>query len=240
MFVVTGASSGIGHAVAKELLARGETVLAVARRSNAFTELEKVNSKNLIGVNADVSTADGIERIYQAASNQSLKGLIHSAGSPIPLAGYSSIDTENMVHDMAVHVAAPIALNTRLSERLKNARILYIDSYSASELRVGWCGYSIVKAAAQMAAKAAKAELAPTEVIRVFPGGVRTPLVEAVLNAKESSPTADAFKAIDAAGNMAEPDEVGRYIADILLKATGQQLAAREFWDIGNSLDNPF
>lgn len=239
MYIVTGASSGIGQAIALELLTRGEVVLAVARREGAFDALENVHRENLIGVNADVSHQDGIERIYEAATTQPVKGIVHSAGSSIPLAGYASVHPENLVQDMAVHVAAPIALNNRFSNRLEQARIVYIDSYSASELRVGWCGYSIVKAAAQMAAKAAKAEFSAAEIVRVFPGGVRTPLVEAVLNSAIDSPTSDTFKALEAAGKLVQPIQVGRFVADILLNATSEQLVARDFWDISNSADNP-
>lgn len=239
MYIVTGASSGIGQAIALELLTRGEVVLAVARREGAFTALEHIHSDNLIGVQADVSHQDGIERIYRAASGQPLKGIVHSAGSSIPVGDYASVNPENLVHDMAVHVAAPMALNNRFSNQLEQARIVYIDSYSASDLRVGWCGYSIVKAAAQMAAKAAKVELAPAEIVRVFPGGVRTPLVEAVLDSATDSPTSEIFKALDAAGKLVQPIQVGRFVADILLHATVEQLAARDFWDISNTADNP-
>ena len=239
MYIVTGASSGIGQAIALELLTRGEMVLAVARREGAFATLEHAHSENLIGVNADVSHPDGIERIHNAATRQPLKGIVHSAGSSVPLGDYASVTPENLVHDMAVHVAAPMALNNRFSNRLEQARIVYIDSYSASDLRVGWCGYSIVKAAAQMAAKAAKAELSAAEIIRVFPGGVRTPLVEAVLDSAADSPTSDIFKALDVAGKLVQPIQVGRFVADILLHATTEQLAARDFWDISNSADNP-
>jgi len=142
--------------------------------------------------------------------------------------------------DMLVHVVAPIAINNLLSRQLNSARILYIDSYSANAPRVGWSGYSIVKAAAQMAAKSAAAEIKHAHVIRVFPGGVRTPLVEAVLNSNSSSPTALAFRKIDADGALSEPAVIGTYLVNILVLATDAQLDEREYWDFNKDSDHLF
>lgn len=239
MYLVTGASSGIGYAVACELLERGFPVVTVARRPMVGAALSLCGD-NHTSVEADVTTQSGLKAIASAIAGRSLLGVVHAAGSSIKLSNYGQLNSDDLVQDMAVHVAAPIAINNLLSQQLSNARIVYIDSYSANAPRVGWTGYSIVKAAAQMAAKSAAAEISHAQVIRVFPGGVRTPLVEAVLNSDSTSPTALAFRKIDAEGDIVEPEAIGRFVSDILALASDDQLALREFWDFSHSADRNF
>jgi hypothetical protein len=60
------------------------------------------------------------------------------------------------------------------------------------------------------------------------------------LNSESSSATALAFRKLDREGGISEPSTIGRYIADILVQATNDQLDAREFWDFSNSADHLF
>ncbi|MDB4223683.1 SDR family NAD(P)-dependent oxidoreductase [Granulosicoccus sp.] len=239
MYLVTGASSGIGSAVACSLLERGESVVTVARRSMASAVLTKYGNKHT-SIKADVTTESGLNAIALALEGRLVKGVVHAAGTPIALSNYADLISDEISRDILVHVSAPIAINNLLTRQLQGARILYIDSYSANAPREGWTGYSIVKAAAQMAAKAAATEISHARVVRVFPGGVRTPLVEGVLNSESLSATALAFRKLDQEGGISEPSTIGRYIANILVQATNDQLDAREFWDFSNSADHLF
>jgi len=240
MHIVTGASSGIGRATATALASRGQRVLAVARRWDALLELQSSYPELLRPLQADVSTTEGVEAIANAASSHIVCSVVHAAGSRVELARYQQLEVTRLVQDMAVHVAAPIAINNQLQAQFQHTRLLYVDSYSALEPRVGWAGYSIVKAAAQMAAKAAQEEIDNATIIRVFPGGVRTPLVEAVLQSTSGLPTAVAFQALEAAGKINDADTIGQYLSDILLLATAEQLEQREFWDFSNPADRVF
>ena len=236
MYLVTGASSGIGRAIACELLERGFSVVTVARRPMAAEVLSRCGDCH-ISIEADVTTQRGLDAVVLALAGRSVLGVVHAAGSSIALSDYRQLNSDDLVRDMAVHVAAPIAINNLLSQQLSDARILYIDSYSANAPRVGWTGYSIVKAAAQMAAKSAAAEISHAQVIRVVPGGVRTPLVEAVLQSDSIAATALAFRKLDAEGAIVEPEAISQFVADILVLATDDQLNEREFWDFSNPAD---
>jgi len=244
-FLVTGASSGIGLATAEALAQLKHSVVAVARSSQALEQLKERSDGQVEVVVADLSTDAGITVLVEAIKPYGqLNGIVHAAGSLIEPRDYDQLDTEQLVNDTHIHVAVPITLNNVLKkvlhESLKGTRIVYIDSYSASTVRIGWGGYSIVKAAAQMAARVAAEEHQQSSIIRVFPGAVRTPLVETVLNWQQASPAVDAFNAMDANGTVVEPSVIGEYIACILCKATDAQLAAREYWDFCREEDRIF
>lgn len=241
LFVITGATSGIGRATASALAARGRKVMAVGRSGEGLRMLTDGYPACLQTVCADLSTASGINTVVEALQScAKIDGLVHAAGSAVALSSYQDFDAEALSHHMSVHVAAPIALNNRLRAKLEGTRIVYLDSYSANAPRGGWATYSIVKAAARMSARAAAAEMPESTVIRVFPGGVRTPLVEAVLASTVPGETVEAFRKMQAEGKMAEPEEVGAYLADILLRASDEQTGSRESWDFNNPEDRIF
>lgn len=249
-FIVTGASTGIGRAVAASIARRNNNVLAIARSAERLNSLQQSIGPHLQTEPADLATEAGRLAVASAAldfcngcggaGKNEIHGIVHAAGSHVTPVAYQQLTSDDLTTDFQIHVATPIALNNALKTMLNSARILYIDSYSASNLRVGWSGYSIVKAAAQMAARAAAEECTDSTVIRVFPGAVRTPLIDTILTSEQLSPTVKLFRELESKGELNDPAVVGEFIADIMISATDQQLAARETWDIGRSEDRIF
>ena len=231
MFVVTGATSGIGEAVAITLADRGLAVLGVARRADLLAELHE-DHPTLTTLSADLATDEGIASAVSQAREFGAFGIVHAAGSAIPPLRFADIEGNSLMRDMAVHLKAPLVLN----QWLQPARSVFIDSYSSNELRVGWSGYSIVKAATQMAARACAEELDGVRAIRVFPGAVRTPLVEAMLNSPTDSPARQLFCQLDTQGHIADVSEIGEWIADLLVETSDAELDARETWNFGESM----
>lgn len=240
MYLVTGASSGIGLATARAIASRGVKVIAVARDAGRLQLLKCQHPDSVQGVIADLSTLSGVDSVLEATAPLStLSGIVHAAGSRVPLTSYQRLEFEHsdLQQHFAVHVEAPIALNNGLAHRLLGARVLFVDSYSADDPRVGWAAYSIVKAAARMAARAAAAELTDSTIIRVLPGGVRTPLVEDILLSQDHCPTVKTFRALNQAGGLVEPEAVGAFLCNLLIDATDTQLASREVWRFDNPDD---
>ncbi len=240
-FIVTGASTGIGFSVAKSLAIRNCDVIAVARSVDKLRSLKSGYDNRIQIIPADLSIEkERSSVIEKAKAIGKIDGIVHAAGSLISPAEYRSLNSDEMAANLKIHVTVPIMMNVALEDELAGGRILYIDSDSARNLRVGWSGYSIVKAAAQMAARSAAEEIKNSTVIRVFPGAVRTPLVESVLSAEQNSPTSDMFKDLDSKGTISEAKEVGEFISEILVTATDQQLKEREFWSFNNPTDRIF
>ena len=79
-------------------------------------------------------------------------------------------------------------------------------------------------------------ELDGVRAIRVFPGAVRTPLVEAMLNSPTDSPARQLFCQLDTQGHIADVSEIGEWIADLLVETSDVELDARETWHFGESM----
>lgn len=218
MYIVTGASSGIGNATAVALAARGRAVLAVARSRRPLMDLAATYPAQIDPLAADLSGSAGIDALVEAAGHHDrIDGIVHAAGSVVPTGRYAELGRAQLLDDMHIHVATPIVINNRLSSRLAGGRVVFIDSYSSTELRVGWCGYSIVKAAAQMAARAAAAEMPDCQIIRMFPGAVSTPLLASMLDAPHPSAARTTYRAMVTDGNVTEASVIGERVADLLL-----------------------
>jgi len=221
--------------VARELGARGEAVLAVARSTDKLRSLE-VEFSSVRAVPADLATPEGIAVVGAAlGAAPTVAGIVHGAGSLILLQPYAATDWGALTEHFRLHVAAPMALYHAVVRRAAVERLMFIDSYSASTPRDGWPAYSIVKAAAQMAARAAELELHGTRTIRVFPGAVDTPILQSVL--RSEAPAAATYAAMLERGEVATPTEVARFMVAILIDAPEDELDARESWDFNDAAD---
>lgn len=236
IFIVTGATRGIGRAVAIALVSRGFRVVAVGRSVDLLSQLSDTCGPLLTSLRADLSTNEGIQQVAVCISSEKeIEGIVHSAGSLVPLEPYDKLDLDELVEHFRIHVGVPAALYKTVALDHDVKRMLFIDSYSASTARQGWAGYSIVKAAAQMAARCAAQELTKTRSIRVYPGAVNTQIVDAVL--ASDTETASTFARMLKNGEFAEPDEVAQFLVALLVDASDELLLSRKSFDYNNSAD---
>jgi 3-oxoacyl-[acyl-carrier protein] reductase len=81
-FLVTGASSGLGRAMAERLAEEGGFVLAVARREDALKELVSRHEERIKYLSGDVREIDFINKIMHEYDNSPLHGVFVNAGGP--------------------------------------------------------------------------------------------------------------------------------------------------------------
>ena len=234
MYIVTGASAGIGRAVTAALAARTFDTVAVARSAKPLQSLADRYPNVVRPVVADLSTESGIQAVVAAVSGVPvIRGIVHCAGSLIPLEPYQAMQVDQLIEHFRIHVATPIALYQALARNSRISRMLFVDSYSASSAREGWAAYSIVKAAAQMAARCAAQEADPTLTIRVFPGAVKTRVVDAVL--ATNTKTAEIFGAMLEQDQIASPEAVAAFIVPLLVDLSDDQIRLTDAWDYNDA-----
>lgn len=171
MALITGASSGIGAAFARQLAATGQHLILVARRRERLTtlatELEERHAVNVEVLVADLSTLDGVERVKdRIAELETLDMLINNAGFGI--AGkFAEVDPAKQMDMIHVHVIASVrlcraALPGMIARR--RGRIVNVSSISAFIPAVGNVTYTSTKAYLAAFSEALQAELAGSGV----------------------------------------------------------------------------
>jgi NAD(P)-dependent dehydrogenase (short-subunit alcohol dehydrogenase family) len=182
--LVTGASRGIGAALALELAKAGAHIVAVARTVGGLEELDdkiKAEGGSATLVPLDMKDSDGIARLALALNERygRLDVLAGNAGvlGPLsPLDHYQPKDWDNLI---AVNVTANWQLIRTMDVLLKHSqagRAVFLTSAVAYKGRAYWGPYAASKAALDALVRSYAAECATTNVrANLFaPGPTRT------------------------------------------------------------------
>jgi NAD(P)-dependent dehydrogenase (short-subunit alcohol dehydrogenase family) len=182
--LVTGASRGLGRAMALSLAKRGAHVVAVARTTGGLEELDD-DIKGIGGsaslVPLDLRKPDGIEQLGLVVFERwkKLDILIGNAGVLGRLSPLGHIDPKTWEEVIAVNVTANWRLIRAFDPLLRQSdggRAIFVTSAAANRLVAYWGAYSVSKAALEALAKTYAAETAttPIRVNLLNPGAVRT------------------------------------------------------------------
>jgi NAD(P)-dependent dehydrogenase (short-subunit alcohol dehydrogenase family) len=226
--IITGATRGLGHALAFDFAREGYVVYATGRTESALDMLGKDarNAKlDIRPLRADAATEEGADVIVRRLDEDSARPdvVIHNAGllgDRVELAKYP-VATWDAV--MATNVRGPFLLTQRLLPRLApNAAVIFVSSGIVEETRPRWGAYYVSKVAVDAVAATYAVELKPSGV-RVFvvnPGPLRTVM------------RADAFPSEDPKSVPAPEEHTAVFLwlaRDAGLKLTGSRYDAQEF-----------
>ena len=173
--VITGGNRGIGLELCRQLAARGETVVAVVRKSSSA--LEEVGIEVIEGV--DVTDAAAATRIANHLKERKIKLLINNAGV-MANTTLEAMDAQAVRHQFEVNALAPLQLTIGLLPKFANpAKVGLITSRMGSiadNTSGSVYGYRMSKAALNAAGKSLAHDLAPkgVAVAILHPGWVKT------------------------------------------------------------------
>ncbi|HEV7471289.1 MAG TPA: SDR family NAD(P)-dependent oxidoreductase [Pseudonocardia sp.] len=170
--VVTGASSGIGAAVAVRLAAEGARLVLVGRDPERLkTVAARTGGKAVV---ADLGTGAGIDAVCGAVAGTGVALLVHAAG--LGAAGpVDALDAGATAELLAVNLAAPIDLTRRLLPGLRETggHLVFVASIAALGV-ANEAVYSATKAGLRGFADAVRIEVPRVGVTTVLPGAVDT------------------------------------------------------------------
>jgi NAD(P)-dependent dehydrogenase (short-subunit alcohol dehydrogenase family) len=179
--VVTGASRGLGRALARALAEDGYRLVVDARNGDALrAAMAGLPSSAVVSALAGDIT-DPAHRADLRRAADTLGGpdlLINNAGTlgPSPLPAISEFPLDELRTAFEVNALAPLALTQLLLPALRErgGAVLSITSDAAVEAYAGWGGYGAAKAALEQACNVLAAEEVAVRVWRVDPGDLRT------------------------------------------------------------------
>jgi len=222
--LVAAASRGLGRAVAEELAAEGASLVLCARGAELLEqvcgEIRQKTSAKVVGVPADLTRTEDVERLFQEALSrfEQIDILVTNVGGP-PAATFENLSRENWTQATALLLTSVLEL-TRLAlpgmKRQNWGRILNITSIAAKQPVGNLMLSNSLRAAVTGFAKTLADEVAPfgITVNNILPGYTRTERVEQLA------------RTIAEKEGLTPAEAVGKWTAEIPMKRLGEP---REF-----------
>jgi len=197
--VVTGASSGIGAATARRLVAEGFEVVAAARRVD---RLEKLAAE--VGVRAlrlDVTDPDSVAALAEAVPRCAV--LVNNAGGALGMDPVAQADVEQWRQMYEVNVLGSLQVTKALlPSLLANGRghVVNITSIAGLLVYEGGAGYTAAKHAQHAMSETMRLELngQPIRITEIAPGMVKTDEFALVRFGGDAERAASTYRGVEA------------------------------------------
>jgi len=175
--LVTGATSGVGLQVAKDLHAKGYSVYATGRSKEALLELAELGIHT---IEADLLFEDSIDRVLDQCP--ALDVVVFSAGVGTFALAHDTTD-EQIEQMMRVNVTAPMKITRRILPHMierKSGHLIYIASQAGKIATPKASVYAATKHALLGYANATRMEVQPLgiHVTTINPGPIDTPFLD--------------------------------------------------------------
>lgn len=178
VWLISGCSSGFGHQLALEALARGDKVIATARNSSRLSSLKSAGAE-IMELDLTSTASDITDFASKAISiHGQIDVLVNNAGTAV-LGAVEELQTDDwdtiFKTNFFGHVYLTKALLPHMRER-KSGTIGFISSVGAWVVFPGLAAYNATKAALSIYAETLAAEIAPlgVKICTIEPGYFRT------------------------------------------------------------------
>ncbi|MFQ5400596.1 MAG: SDR family NAD(P)-dependent oxidoreductase [Anaerolineae bacterium] len=184
--LVTGASSGIGAELARQLAARGLNVAVAARRKERLdvltNELERAHGVEARAIAVDLTAPDYLDVIESATNDIEIGLLVNNAGSVVPGA-FLKQGVDGRTRVVQLNVTAPMQLAHLFGQKMSRrgrGGILFVSSTSAFSGAPYMANYAGTKAFILSLGEGLHVELKPqgVDVTVLVPGPTRTEMVQ--------------------------------------------------------------
>lgn len=184
-FIVCGASSGFGEAIARQLLTEGANVIVVARRGDLLQEKFDGYRDQTEIIEGSLIYSDTLDSIENTASSAELHGVVFNAGGP-PTGTPLETDMKDWDAAWQLVMRWKIDLALRLAPLLVDngyGRMLFVESKSVKQPLPALTLSNAFRAGVVGFAKTLSTEVAPDGVtVNVMaPGAHDTPAIERVI-----------------------------------------------------------
>lgn len=235
-YIITGASRGIGEALAKACAGADNRIITTSR-SGAASLKDYFNDTNTEHhhIEADLSEmkeglqlASQIFDIVKAENTKSLV-LVNNAGMLEPIAPAGKGDIPTMSKHISLNLIGPMVLSSALIDHCRNwnipKTILNISSGAAQSPYFGWSSYCTSKAGLDMFTRTVGLEQEesdyPVRMLAVAPGIIDTQMQD-LIRTKDASdfPMIDKFISFKEKGQLRSPEDAATDLFRIIHDAS--------------------
>ncbi|KGE16825.1 (S)-benzoin forming benzil reductase [Paenibacillus wynnii] len=243
-FIITGTSRGLGEAISRKLLSKGNQLYCISRNENAgLIEASRESGTNLEYINFDLLDVSNIEemmkKIFQKIDNDVVESiiLINNAGTVTPIKPIEYCSSKEIAENVQLNLIAPMILTSCFisltSPMNTDKRIINISSGAGKKPYFGWSNYCSAKAGLDLFTRCVGLEQeeksSPVKVISFAPGIIDTEMQEEIRATKiEDFKDLERFVTFKEEGKLLSPDQV----AECVLLLLEQKYAGGELLDI--------
>ncbi len=224
--IVTGASRGLGQALAESLLNDGARVIGMARGAMALSAHQNFTACPTDMANV-VEAVALLEISLAKIEKQALTAvtLINNAGVVEPIALADNLPADAVASAVSINLAAPIALTSaflRLTAQWRcQRRVLNISSGAASTAYQGWSVYGATKAGLDHFTRCVALEQQhadnPARIVSLAPGVIDTEMQTQIRATAEANfPNKQRFVDLKSKGELQTPEAAARRILSYL------------------------
>jgi NAD(P)-dependent dehydrogenase (short-subunit alcohol dehydrogenase family) len=232
--VITGGSSGIGFATAKEFVKEGATVYITGRRKDVLEEAASKIGKGCIAVQADAGKQEDLDKLYkQIKSEQGRVDIVFANAGIGELVPFGQIDEAHYYRTFDTNVKGVIfTVQTALplmpdgGSIILNGSVVGIKGLQANSV------YSATKAALRSFARTWTTDLKERKirVNVVSPGPIKTEGMDGMIGTDEAGQArAAAIASAVPLGRLGQPEDIARMVV-FLASDEASFIAGSEFF----------
>lgn len=199
IYIITGASKGIGFELAKQISSKGHFVIGIARTISILDGVKFIT--------ADLSETEKLtalmDEIIAVSPREAVSfTLINNAGMVDPIGLIGNVHEGDITKAIAVNLTAPMILSNAFIGALKNfkglKRIVNISSGAGRNAYEGWGTYCTTKAGLDHFSRVVALEQSnaehPVDIVSIAPGIIDTDMQKTIRGSKEEAfPLLDRF-----------------------------------------------
>jgi len=232
IFIITGASKGLGNSIAKKLVDKNNYLFCISRkRDDKLIAYSKEKGCNLEFIEFDLSNVYEIEklmnRIFDNVKFSEIESisLINNAGVVSPIKPIENCNDNQIINNIHVNLVAPIILTSAFIKHVKsfkgNKNIINISSGAGKKPYYGWSNYCASKAALDLFTQCVGVEqdtcLHPVKIVSLSPSIMDTQMQAEIRGTeKEDFKQVERFIEFKKEGKLLSTDFVAEKVIKLL------------------------
>ncbi|KAI1140960.1 NAD(P)-binding protein [Hypoxylon sp. FL0543] len=244
VFIVTGASRGLGLAVAQSLIEASHKVFLVARSEKDLQVLKTQHTSSVDFIAADLADLKIAPSIIQSALKAfgKIDGIVLNHGILSPITRISESSAEEWRHAFDINLFSAVALMKEAIPELRKSegRVVFVSSGAAFNAYAGWGSYGTSKAALTHFCTHLAVEEPSITSVAISPGKVDTEMQKEIRERGRNgmAPEVHAgFVNEHESGKLLHPGKPGNVIAKLVIGATSDLNGKHFRWNAAELAD---